>query len=95
MDAPARSSAIRQADRDGCGVTRHAMLLLKAAALVLRRSVQLAPAAPIDAARPVRQLEPDQLQPPTDASASQEGPSRHSSRRRIEPSRHRRMHKTP
>ena len=95
MDAPTRSSAIRQANRDGCGVTRHALLLLTAAALALRPSVELAPAAPIDAARSVRQLEPGQLQPHAHRSAPLESPSRRSSGRRLEPSRHQQIDKTP
>ncbi len=95
MDAPARSSAIRQANRDGFGVTRHALLLLKAAALVPRPSVQLAPAAPIDAASPVRRLGLRQLQPHADRSAPPQGLPRRSSGRRLEPSRHQQIDKTP
>ena len=95
MDAPTRSSAIRQADRDGCGVTRHALLLLTAAALALRPSVELALAAPMDAASLVRRLRRGQLQPHALRSARPQGPSRRSSGQRIEPSSHRRIHKTP
>lgn len=95
MDAAARSSAIRQANRDGFGVTRHALLLLKAAALALRPCVELAPAAPIDAASLVRRPGRGQLQPHAHRSARPQGPSRRSSGQRIEPSSHRRMDKTP
>ena len=76
-------------------MTRHALLLLTAAALALRPAVELALAAPMNAARLVRRLEPGQLQPHADRSASLESPSRRSSGRRLEPSSHRRMDKTP